>query len=103
MQLVIYVKKEEKIICISEGDGCNLSKDDIANGYVDYLYYDIYDPQYIEDVMDGGMALCEKPIPEEFSDISEVVSRVLDLHYGTDKLSYIILSGEKYWTDLVCN
>lgn len=102
--LVIYCIRNEKIIRISEGDGCNLSQEDIDNGYVDYLYYDIFDPQDIQDVEDGGMILLEKPIKEEFDNIATLVYRVLSISFGDDFVDgafildlYTILSGKNEW------
>ena len=36
----IYVPSEQQIIKISEGSGDNLSEEDMAEGYVDYIYYE---------------------------------------------------------------
>lgn len=98
--LVIYLKNEEKIIRISEGDGCNLSSEDEANGYVDYLYYDVFDPQNLQDVEDGGMVLLKKPVKEEFEAICQVATRVMDMagyisEYNSDR--DVVLSGLLEW------
>ena len=105
--LVIFVKNYEKIIRISEGDGCNLTNEDIDEGYVDYLYYDIFDAQDFQDVEDGGMVLLKKPIKEEFNSVGEVLQRVFDFIYphpiqGYSSFpTYYMLSGEDDWTVLV--
>ena len=99
--LVIFVKNNEKIIRISEGDDCNLDQEDINEGYVDYLYYDIFDPQDIEiGSVDGGMVLLKKPIKDEFNSIAEVLERVFDMS-GYLHVAYYTLSGEDDWVALV--
>lgn len=99
--LVIYTIMNEKIIRIAEGDGSNLTPEDEADGFVDYLYYDIFDAQDFQDVEDGGMVLLEKPIQEEFNDIHKVVCRVLDMAFGNEAIAYTILSGEEDWAEYV--
>ena len=99
--LVIFAKNDEKIIRISEGNGCNLTNEDIDDGYVDYLYYDIFDAQDFQDVEDGGMVLLKKPIKEEFNSIGEVLERVLNMAGYIKLPTYYMLSGEDDWTVLV--
>lgn len=108
--LVIYCIRNEKIIRISEGDGCNLSQEDIDNGYVDYLYYDIFDPQNLQDVEDGGMILLKKPVKEEFNSIQGVVNRVCEmigydyqLVEGVFPDEHIVLSGLNEWYNYLKN
>ena len=100
MDLIVYVPNAEKLFRISEGDGCNLTDEDIKAGYEDYLYYDVYNIQELSDVEDGGMVLLEKYVSEEFDNISEIIERTLNMG-GIFGLSYQILSGEKYWKKLV--
>ncbi len=94
--LVIYCIRNEKIIRISEGDGCNLSQEDIDNGYVDYLYYDIFDTQDLQNVEDGGMILLKKPIKEEFNCVGDVIRRVHDFAFSEYQHIYY-LSGVDEW------
>ena len=42
----IFVPGYHQIIRISEGTGDNLTEDDIADGFVDYIYYEKYDLGY---------------------------------------------------------
>ena len=95
--LVIYAPRYEKIIRISEGDGCNLSSEDEANGYVDYLYYDVFDPQNLQDVEDGGMVLLKKPVKEEFNSFQEVVNRVCEMMGYVWWTECAVLSGLDEW------
>lgn len=109
MNLVIYYKEKGELISISEGDGSNLSSEDEANGFVDYLYYDVYGIQNLGEVIDGGMILLKKPIKEEFVCVKSVIARVLNMHYGIEEIGalfwishdVIILSGFDEWHDLL--
>lgn len=100
MDLIVYVPSEEKLFRISEGDGCNLTEEDIKAGYEDYLYYDVYDIQELSYVEDGGMVLLKKPILKEFRTLSDIIERTLNMG-GIFGLSYKILSGEEYWKELI--
>ena len=99
--LVIFDTWNEKIIRIAEGDGCNLTDEDIKDGCVDYLYYDIFDAQNFQDVEDGGMVLLKKPVKDEFNSIGEVIERVLNMAGYIKMPVYYMLSGEEYWISLV--
>lgn len=109
MNLVIYYKDKGELISISEGDGSNLSSEDEANGFVDYLYYDVYDIQNLGESIDGGMILLKKPIKDEFMCANDVIARVLNMHYGIDKMAATfwiphdvdILSGLNEWYELL--
>ena len=73
-----YYQIGGQIYHITEGTGDNLSEEDIKEGYVDYIYYDVYDNiQGIanEDIVDGGMILLEK-IYQDMS-IQEILGRVI--------------------------
>lgn len=66
------------LIKISEGTGDNLLREDIADGYVDYVNWDSYivfladDPEFIEE--DGGMVLSRKSVRE--MTIDEIIEAV---------------------------
>lgn len=64
---------------ISEGTGDNLLREDIDEGYVDYINYEIYDTyyDYLEDNSDdGGMALLKNPY-QDFRNNEDVVSYMI--------------------------
>ena len=80
--LFIFVPETGQIIRIAEGDGSNLSAEDIENGYVDYIYYDQY--ELGEDIaeVDGGQILLTDPLRERYCCMSECIPDVLDMAYG---------------------
>ncbi|MBO4847057.1 MAG: hypothetical protein J5525_12305 [Lachnospiraceae bacterium] len=92
--ITIFVPYASQIVVISEGDGSNLEKDDIEEGYTDYIYYSIYDPnQLATGEYDGGMLLSKEPVRISYSDITEAVPDILALQYGNENLSWILLSS----------
>ena len=87
----IYVPGEQQIIKISEGSGDNLTDDDIACGYVDYIYYECYsrEPEFPE--VDGGMIMLTKLFQEKFKSTAEAIPAVLDMAFGDESIEYISL------------
>lgn len=70
----------ECYIHICEGTGDNLLPEDIDEGYIDYIYYEVYNT--LQDVYDrkeydGGMVL----LKEYYVDLSieDIVNRVADM------------------------
>ncbi len=80
--LFIFVPEMRQIIHIAEGDGSNLSTEDIENGYVDYIYYDQY--ELVEDIteVDGGQILLTEPLRDKYCYMVECIPDVLDMAYG---------------------
>ena len=89
--IYIYVPEAKQIIKISEGTGDNLLDEDIEAGYVDYIYYEQYvmDPDMRE--TDGGMVMLTELFQEKFTCTADAISNVLDMAYGCDTMSYIVL------------
>lgn len=75
--MLIITKETEKLITIVEGTGDNLTKNDIEEGYTDYVMTSVYKVDG-EDITleDSGQMLSAEPINELEED--EVVRRVLD-------------------------
>lgn len=83
--MMIYVLSVGEFIVIDEGTGDNLLNEDIADGYVDYINYEIYKPvlwqgEPVMDESDGGMVLLTVP----YSDLTEdeVIVMTLEVVYG---------------------
>lgn len=56
-------KKTKRWYRVQEGTGDNLSQEDVDNGYVDYIYYDVYktlNDVKDEEIFDGGMYYLKK-------------------------------------------
>ena len=85
---------------IQKGDGSNLSQEDMDNGYVDYIYYDILDKPCISDenIIDGGCIMLTKPYKEYTW--TEIINKVLCFVYTCikepTKLQYNIVKGVEY-------
>lgn len=89
--IFIYVKTKKQIIRIDEGSGDNLTDDDIAQGYVDYIYYEVYNVQQDLPEVDGGMIMLTEWFQEKFESTKEAIPSVLDMAYGDESIEYIML------------
>lgn len=89
--IFIYVPTMRQIIRIDEGSGDNLTDDDIAQGYVDYIYYEVYNVQQDLPEVDGGMIMLTEWFQEKFESTKESIPAVLDMAYGDESIEYIML------------
>lgn len=89
--IYIYVPEAKQIVRISEGTGDNLLEEDTDAGYVDYIYYEqfVMDPDMRE--YDGGMVMLTERFQEKFTCTADAIPSVLDMAYGQENLSYIVL------------
>lgn len=86
----IYVPDTQMIICIAEGDGSNLLKEDVENGYVDYIYYTIYDMKDEFNEYDGGMIMLKELFREKYPATLSAIPDVMSF-MGYETVSYLIL------------
>ena len=89
--IFIYVKTKKQIIRIDEGSGDNLTDDDIAQGYVDYIYYEVYNVQQNLPEVDGGMIMLTELFQNKFKSVKDAIPAVLDMAYGDESIGYIML------------
>lgn len=89
--IFIYVQALKQIVRIDEGSGDNLTDDDIEQGYVDYIYYEVYNVQQDFPEVDGGMIMLTEPFQEKFKSTKEAIPAVLDMAYGNESVGYIAL------------
>lgn len=89
--IFIYVQAMKQIIRIAEGSGDNLTDDDISQGYIDYIYYDVYNVQQDLPEVDGGMAMLTELFQEKFKSVKDAIPAVLDMAYGDESIKYVVL------------
>ena len=89
--IFIYVQTKKQIIRIDEGSGDNLTDDAIDQGYVDYIYYEVYNVQQDFPEIDGGMIMLKELFQEKFKSTKEAIPAVLDMAYGDESIEYIVL------------
>lgn len=89
--IFIYVQAMRQIIRIDEGSGDNLTDDDVAQGYVDYIYYEVYNLQQDLPEVDGGMIMLTELFQEKFKSTKDAIPAVLDMAYGNESMGYIVL------------
>ena len=90
--LFIFVPETRQVIRISEGTGDNLLWEDKEKGYVDYIYYDQHELSIDMPVVEGGQVLLKGMYRNLFRCTADCIPRVLDMAYGSDALSYVILA-----------
>lgn len=76
---ILIWNKDVGFIKINEGTGENLLKEDIKEGYVDYMMIDFveYDGDEFE-VMDGGQVMLKELYKEKFNSIENVVDYLIE-------------------------
>ena len=89
--IFIYVPTMRQIIRIDEGSGDNLTDDDIAQGYVDYIYYEVYNVQQDLPEVDGGIVMLTELFQNKFKSVKDAIPAVLDMAYGDESIGYIML------------
>ena len=89
--IFIYVPTMRQIIRIDEGSGDNLTDDDIAQGYIDYIYYEVYNVQQDLPEVDGGMVMLTELFKNKFKSVKDAIPAVLDMAYGDESIEYIML------------
>lgn len=87
----IYVPGEQQIIKISEGSGDNLLEEDMAEGYVDYIYYEQYSREFGFPEVDGGMVMLTELFRDKYKNTKECIPAVLDMAFGDATIEYIVL------------
>lgn len=90
--LFIFVPEMKQVIRISEGTGDNLLWEDREKGYVDYIYYDQHELSIDMPVVEEGQVLLKGMYRNLFRCTADCIPRVLDMAYGSDALSYVILA-----------
>ena len=90
-EIFVYIPNAGEIIRIAEGTGDNLLKEDFIQGYVDYIYYDIYKLDNGIDEIDGGQVLLKKAFREQYRNTVDAIPDVLAMAYGNTETEYVIL------------
>lgn len=83
LDIFIYIYDSQLFINIMEGDGTNIQDENLEEGIVDYILYDVYSAGHIFDefdlvASDGGMITLNQLAKEEFKNREEVIACVLD-------------------------
>ena len=87
----IYVPTMRQIIRIDEGSGDNLTNDDIDQGYIDYIYYEVYNVQQDLPEVDGGIVMLTELFQNKFKSVKDAIPSVLDMAYGNASIEYSVL------------
>lgn len=92
----IFIPECNQIIIIKEGSGDNLSREDMEDGFVDYIYYTQYslNDGDIKEI-DGGMILQKTYLAETYSSLRLVISDVLEMAYDSKYTPYVMLNKKE--------
>lgn len=90
-ELYVYVPETKQLIYIYEGTGDNLTKEDLAEGYVDYLNYNTYDLESGINEADGGMLLLGQLISEKYPNFADCLPDILDDLYDNPNMKAMLL------------
>ena len=104
--MFVYVPELQVFLMAEEGSGDNLLREDIENGYVDYVYIETYVYSGVHGDLteyEGGMKMLTKPFVEVYgAEGTEnfrkdlLIKDSLDIVFGKSDLTYIeILEKEE--------
>ena len=93
--IAVFVPSKNHLFFISEGTGDNLLKEDRAEGFVDYIDYEVYTKKANKELekidlteVDGGMLMLREFVQDRYSSLSEAIPDVLKDFYDSDLMSY---------------
>ena len=90
-ELFVYVPEMRQIIYIAEGTGDNLLREDVKEGYVDYIYYERYDLEQFMPESDGGQIMLKELLRDKYRCLADCIPSVLDMAYGCSTVDCMIL------------
>lgn len=89
-----YVPELNRILRVAEGSGDNLIYEDVDEGYVDYIYYEIYEPEYGFPEVDGGMITKKELLVDTYGIMEEAIAEVIQFHWGCE-IEYVVMKEEE--------
>jgi len=103
-EVFIYVPEKRSFLSISAGEYLNLSDKDLDEGYVDYVWIDVYIPAINPNdnnimnliCINGGQYMIKKEFREYYHNEEEYIKDALDLIFDNKNLYYIDLNFKFY-------
>lgn len=90
-KLSLYIPHSDYILQISKGEN-DLEKEDIDNGFCDYIYYSATSLNDLSKEVDGGTILLKDNIENLYNDIFDCIEDVLVDLYNDKDVEYIVLT-----------
>jgi len=97
-EIMVYVKKKKLFLYVAEGTGDNLWQEDMDEGYVDYLYIEVYKMDGTEMFeVDGGELLLKEYVKDRYADddgtrmIQDAAKFIWDMEIRYD--DYVIIDN----------
>ena len=91
---IAYIPAEGIIIKLSEGTGDNLDRWAVEDGYVDYIYYEIDEPDWFFTEVDGGITLVKQLVENMYESLEDALPEVIERHFEAP-LEYVVLRGRE--------
>ena len=90
--ITVYIPEIECFLRVFEGSGMNLSEEDTAAGYKDYLYISImqYDQGGLVET-DGGIKLLDQLYMDWYETTENLISEAMKFQFGRDFSRYTII------------
>lgn len=94
--IFLFDKKEKLFINAAFGTGDNLTSDDIADGYDDYIYIDTFKwngDMMNPDQLDGGLRLFKKAESDFYDNLDSFTKAVLEFldYNNTDDIELLLI------------
>jgi len=96
----LFIPLYNELLRITPGGGTT-DKEDIDNGYVDYVSYQRYSLDDFLTCLDGGDLMLEYNIEDQYTDIYDSISDVLQIAYSNVNIGYIVLEQLLVRTNIV--
>ena len=87
----IYLPESRQIMKIAEGTGDNLLGEDIEEGYVDYIIYDLYDIEDDFEQYDGGEKMMRELVRDKYASLTEAIPDILEFHFNDRNIPYYLM------------
>lgn len=85
-----YIPELNRILRVADGTGDNLLPEEVDEGYVDYVYYEIYEPEYGFPEVDGGMITKKELLADLYGSMEEAIPEVIEFHWGCE-IGYTVM------------
>lgn len=94
--IFVFDSKEKLFINAAFGSGDNLTRDDIADGYDDYIYIDVFrwnGDMMNPDPLDGGMRLFKKAESDFYDNLESFAKAVLEFldYEDSDNIELLLI------------
>lgn len=88
--ITLFIPTCNELLKIIPGEGTT-DKEDLDNGYVDYISYQRYSLNNVPSYLDGGDLMLNENVEDEYIDIYDSVGDILHMAYSNANIGYVTL------------